>query len=313
MDFLPEKNSKAKSQSGQALLVILLAMSVILTVVLSLVSRSITDVTITTQDDDALRAITAAEAGVEKAIITGVPDSSPVTETFSNEASYEYVVTQEAQTDKEFDYPVDLFSGETATFWLVTQDENGDLICDATHPCTSGGTIRVCWDRTDDTVQEKDAAVEISLYHDTSRNSLGSSPNFSDVDVERYAIDPQNDSRIGNFSNDPADFDNPCSVDGKQRAFSKLIDLGALGTTLGCSAAQGCFLMVRVKPLATDEPTPIGIVYSGGTGSLPAQGVKISSTGTSGDATRQLEVLRLWPSFPVVFDSSIFSNEAIIK
>ena len=58
MKILPRQ-----TQSGQALLVILLSMAVILTLVLSVASSSITDVTVTTFEEDALRAFSAAEAG----------------------------------------------------------------------------------------------------------------------------------------------------------------------------------------------------------------------------------------------------------
>jgi Tfp pilus assembly protein PilX len=51
------------------LLIVLLAITVILTVVLSVTSRSVTDVTVTTYEEDALRAFSAAEAGVETALL----------------------------------------------------------------------------------------------------------------------------------------------------------------------------------------------------------------------------------------------------
>ena len=71
MNYLPlwKKTRKYTSQSGQALLIVLLSMAVILTVVLSFASKSITEVSITSYEEDALRAFSAAEAGVEKALL----------------------------------------------------------------------------------------------------------------------------------------------------------------------------------------------------------------------------------------------------
>ena len=73
-----EKRFRIISDSGQALLVILLSMTVILTVVLSVVSRTVTDITITTYQEDAQRAFDAAEAGIEDALLTGTATGGDV-------------------------------------------------------------------------------------------------------------------------------------------------------------------------------------------------------------------------------------------
>ena len=62
MNFL---SKRLQNQSGQALLLVLLSMAVILTVVLSILSRSILDVAVTTGEEEALRAFSAAEAGMQ--------------------------------------------------------------------------------------------------------------------------------------------------------------------------------------------------------------------------------------------------------
>lgn len=57
-----------KNQSGQIALVILLIMVVILTIGLSLAARSITDIRISQDEKEAVRAFSAAEAGIEEAL-----------------------------------------------------------------------------------------------------------------------------------------------------------------------------------------------------------------------------------------------------
>ena len=64
MAKLSKSELEKRLQSGQALLIVLLGMAVVLTMVLSVVSRSVTDIQLTTRDDEALRAFSAAEAGV---------------------------------------------------------------------------------------------------------------------------------------------------------------------------------------------------------------------------------------------------------
>jgi len=57
-----------RKNSGQVALIVLLLMIVILTIGLSLASRSITDIKISQDEKESLRAFSAAEAGVEKAL-----------------------------------------------------------------------------------------------------------------------------------------------------------------------------------------------------------------------------------------------------
>lgn len=57
-----------KQKSGQVALIVLLIMIVILTIGLSLASRSITDVRISQDEKEALRAFSAAEAGIEEVL-----------------------------------------------------------------------------------------------------------------------------------------------------------------------------------------------------------------------------------------------------
>lgn len=73
------KNSK----SGQVALIILLIMVVILTIGLSLISHSVIDVSISKDEEEAIRAFSAAEAGIEEALKqadlgTWTPGASPV-------------------------------------------------------------------------------------------------------------------------------------------------------------------------------------------------------------------------------------------
>lgn len=133
--------NKKKLQKGQALLIVLLSMSVVLVVVLSILARSITDVSVSSQDEDSLRAFSAAEAGVEQALIIG----SSIGSTEIGNASYNVGVSAVAEGEKEFNYPSFLFSGESITIWFVVHDENNGFICSEEKPCFTGNTIKICW------------------------------------------------------------------------------------------------------------------------------------------------------------------------
>src|SRR4030067_2407301 len=98
-------------QKGQALLIILLVLSVVLTLALSFVSRSVTDITITSQEEESVRALSAAEAGVEQALKTGVSTGSIVT--LPDNSQFEALVTEIVPTNDEFAYPKKLNKGES--------------------------------------------------------------------------------------------------------------------------------------------------------------------------------------------------------
>lgn len=121
-----------KRLAGQAVLIVLLSMAVVLTIVLSILSRSITDVTLTGKEEEALRAFSAAEAGVEQALIAGVPEGSFGGSQFSAD------VTSLAEGSKAFNYPIEIPAGDMATVWFVAHDDKGNLVCDAAHPCFTG-------------------------------------------------------------------------------------------------------------------------------------------------------------------------------
>src|SRR3990167_6562612 len=131
----------SKSVSGQALLLVLLGMAVVLTIVLSILSRSVTDVAVTAREEQALRAFSAAEAGVERALIVGADIGS----TQIGDATFTADVSRSAEAGQEFTNPNPVLSGESLYFWFVAHDDDGGLICDGSHPCFTGSIYKICW------------------------------------------------------------------------------------------------------------------------------------------------------------------------
>ena len=69
VDFCP--GSRFEKQKGQVLLIVVLVMIVALTVGLSLISRSITNLRTSTEEAESQKALAAAEAGIEQALESG--------------------------------------------------------------------------------------------------------------------------------------------------------------------------------------------------------------------------------------------------
>lgn len=143
---------------------------------------------------------------------------------------------------------------------------------------------------------------------------LSSGGNFATAKIARLAFDP-NSSRTNDNRFTAAD--GACSLDGKQFAFSKEIDLSSLGVTARPSAnsTTGPY-QIRLRMLYNiggDHPFGVSVNFSQNNGSvLPQQGTKIESVGTAGDANRKIIVNRLYADLPPVFDFSIFSGSGSI-
>ncbi len=139
---------RRKSSSGQALLIILLVLSVALTAGLALVTRTITDISISEKETASSKAFEAAEAGIEealKAIEVGQDlPSSPLTLNPGGEEATVTIGQSEAvgELDKRQISP-----GQTTTFWLGKISLGGeDFPADINYV---GDKLTLCWSGAD--------------------------------------------------------------------------------------------------------------------------------------------------------------------
>jgi len=313
MRILPvsDKGSgKSSLIKGQALLVVLLSMSVVLAVVLSSVSKSVTDITITTYEEDSLRAFSAAEAGIEEALLESVVPGDTIPETkldASDPADPRYEAeVNDPDAGGTFEYPDKLTSGEVGTFWFVSHDNNGNMLC-AGETCTSTNKLEICWTNEED----KKPAVEIAFYYDKTGNSYTIN-DYSSLEVKRFNFDPIS-SRATSRNFIAAS--NSCDI-GDQYAFSTGSYFNQLKTRVdGCvQGASKCLIAARVRMLDNgDVGQKMSLKVRGGGAVLPPQGVLISSTGTSGDSTRKVTVLQGYPEPPNVFEGVLFSGRELTQ
>jgi len=296
-----------ENKSGQALLIVFLAMATITTVVLSVALRSVTEVEITNLEEDSLRAFTAAEAGLEEALVTGVTEGQylediqvPTGQDSAEVAisNYQTNVSGYPSNTSEFSYPFELFSGDSTAIWLVTRLNNETINdCTASTPCFSASDIRVCWgeaDTSSDTAQSP--AVELTFIY---QNLAG------DYHSTKTTFDP-NSVRRGSNNFTPANTSG-CTIAGEDFAFRSDIDLTSLGIPFVAGAAK----MMKVRMLYnTNTPHTFGVSSSG---TFPSQGRVVTSTGQSGNSTRKIEAYTVHAAPPSIFDSVLFSGVDIAK
>lgn len=298
-----------KNNKGQAILLVLLSMAVVLTIVLSIVARSVTDIAVSTKEDESLKAFSAAEAGIEKSLQTGLAANGTFGSTL-----FSSTVTGATETSQEVANPVAIASGESLDFWFVGHDGNGALTCTGT-TCFTGDKFKVCWGNPGTPASSSTApAVEVSVIYAQTPG------NYSTLQIARAGIDPNSARRTSN--NFSADDGATCSIAGTSFAFSKTVTLGASGVLnipSGSYTVQNGLQYMKVRILYNTDSshflgaTTLGLVSSDNNLLFPPQGITIASTGTSGDATRKVQVFQGFGDTPEVFDSAVYSPASLAK
>lgn len=249
------KNTAYSSiNSGQALLIILLVLAIGITIVLSLVARSITDVSITTREKESARAFSVAEAGVERALITGETVTGSI-----GEANYTATVTSIGEGSEYAPY-IRLFSGDTFPVWFVSHAASGALTC-SDDKCFSGTAMQICWgENGTDANSATVPAIEVIILY------LNTPGDYATSRVVRAVYDPNASRRsINSFAS--AGVSN-CQIADRQFPFSSLATFSELGIPSTVYSNKNGLQSARIRMLYnTDKPHGVGIrVYSPTTG-----------------------------------------------
>lgn len=293
------------NSSGQALLLVLLSMSVVLIVVLSILARSTIDIGVSSRSEESVRAFSAAEAGIEQALVAG-----PLSGTLANDATFNAKVTDFSSGVNQFILPSNFYSGESATVWFVSHDANGNLSCSgAQNPCFTGSRIQVCWGKDGTPAGTSTTpAIEVSVIY------LLTPGDYTTARVGRAAIDPYTSRTPANaFS---ATDGVTCQVNNQTFAFSKTINMAASiasgGMGITTTGTAGSLQLARISLLYnTGMGHPVAIKVPSGL--LPEQGVVIDSSGVSGSSTRRVEVVRGFRELPSIFEPVVLSGGGIVK
>ena len=291
------------NERGQALLIVLLAMAVVLTVVLSVLGSSTSDIKISSNEAESLRAFSAAESGVEKALVSNVASSGNV-----GSANFNATVISLAQGTKSYNYPNNLTVGDFGTLWFIAHASDGSYVCGSSTPCFTGRNIKVCWGKAGASSSVATTpAIDLSVYY------LVTPGDFSTARVAKAVFDP-NASRLSGNSytlSDPGS----CTVGQTNYAFSKTIDLSTLGIPASSYGNQNGLQFVNARMLYnTDQDQTLGfdLNFAGNT-IIPSQGSLVDSTGVLNTSTRRIEVANPYTGFGAIFDNALFVPSGIVQ
>lgn len=274
-----------KNQKGQAVLIILLSLSVVLVIVMYILSRTVTDLSLSTKDENSMRAFSAAEAGIEKALVMGSTGPLEI-----GGADFNATVSDFAQGESEVIYPFSLKSGEIATFWFSRPNEAS----------FTGNQIQLCWgDIGTSNNSSFTPAIEFSVYHGLITN----------LEIARATFDPYLNRPQGSFLNNFSSAQNiTCTIGTESFQFRQTFNLNSLGAT---SNLQFATVKILYNTMTSHK---IGLnVDFGGNSNLPSQGKVIDSIGSYNDANRRIGVFKLHPVIPPIFTNAIYSGSGIIK
>ena len=271
-----------KNSEGQALVLVLLALAVVLTIVLYILSRSITDIAVSSNESEAASAFSAAEAGVEQALVIGAGGSSTV-----GSASYSSQVTNVAQGAAGFVYPLGINSGDSMTLWLKSQGPGSSDF--------NGSSLKICWGKPGEYANQNLApAIETVLFYETI------SGNPATVKISRAAYDPNASRRASNSFDAPGE---TCTVDGQTFQFQATLNIAGIPNPQ--------FMFVRMFYNA-DTAQPLAFASPDGD-LFPSQGILVDSSGTAGQSSRKVQVFQGWPEIPSPFRFAVYSSTGLTK
>ena len=276
-------------KSGQALVAVLMALSILVTVGLSVASRSVTEVGITTSQEESAKALEAAEAGLEKAVggtMTGGQGSLS-----GSGAVFVVTPVPEMGHFKEYIIPFSIEEGETASV-----DMKG-YVKPTTGSPTDNKKVRFCWGVNS---SNPALALEVVLYYYKPDGHIA---------MGRRIYNPGN-SVQGLPSSRLSDIDNQlnkCPVNFKYTADGNYADFMPSGSSIDTLS----FFRVRIYGTMPNEMEQIAFSTNGGT--FVSQGSEFISVGSAGSATQKIRGVNMKYDVPSIFDAAVFSGTGLEK
>lgn len=294
---------RTKKQSGQILVVLLLIMVVGLTVGLFLLSRTTTDISLTTNISDSTRAFNAAEAGIEEAIrsTSGISQGSPVP--VAEGVNYK-VTTSDLGTSGIYPSaiaaPIEV--GKIFTTWLVPHDEATGAILDTqpgytAAPNQPGRFLDICY-----TNNTPNPAIAVTVYYREGAQYRSSYVGYDHVAARR--------SQNGFLDTLAA---GPCAAAGYDRRARVDFGSGAtsshFGPNLLLRPPARVPVSLRIRPVYNSTSIAV-LPFDSAVNPLPKQGNQIDSTGSVGEIVRRINVDEPYTVPAPFLDHAVYSTGA---
>lgn len=265
-------------ESGQIALISLLVLTIATTVGLSLIARTTTDISVTRNIEESSRAFSAAEAGIEEALKSGIAASGEIDPALG--VSYTVTIANiSGSATNPFVFPQKTVNETTETVWLVAHNADGTI---NESPTYTAGSIDVCWS-SESTIP----ALVVSVLY----KKFGGS-----YQVAKAAYDPA--GRANNFSA-PTATTGGCGA-GTNTTYKSTISFADIGIT----PAADTLIALRIRPVYSGT-----LIAVAPTQDLPVQGNTIESVGKAGgDINRKIVVYQQYRAPASIFDYAVYSE-----
>lgn len=316
-----------KNQKGQVIIVMLLTTLVALSIGLIITQRSITDVTTSSQTEQASRAYSAAEAGIERALIKGTPGGPTLTITkleLNNQAEARDIKVTPAipsgtNPEEAFEYPK-ISKEVIANFWLANPDPDNNPETSNIDPYYTNPRINIYFGNEDPNPDPP--AVEVTIVtKDTSvggNNQYYANKYFFESDPTRLSsgFEP-----VASGNSSPKTY-NPSTETLTVSPFYRSASIYIVKTQKTnepCTLPNNCFpVLARVRILYSNTAQKVAMGPPEGAscppGScLPPQANYYSATGRSGQSEKKIQLFKGIFTIPIFFDFAIFSSGDIEK
>lgn len=299
-----------KSERGQVIIILLLTMLVGLAVGVTITQRSITDVSISKQNEQASRAFSAAEAGIEKALQQEsagiILPEAPIKLNLDNNSQAQVTTNADLPGPAQaLEYPP-ISTEEVSHFWLVDPKT-----LKSAYPPNS--KIEVYFGNEGiNTSSDDTPAIETILVFKDSLGNFSSERNFFDSHstgrTSKNGFSSASCSPTSYFIN--SSFSSDTSSQDRKFKCKVLLDMLA-----GQPALTPYLLRVRV--LYSSQGQKVAVKPYGSCAgvpcSIPAQATVHTSVGSSGKSQKTVRVFRQKDVVPSIFDFAVFSAGEIAK
>lgn len=297
---------KLLNQKGQTVILLLLVMVIGLTVGLSVVSRSVLDVKLSSQSEESSRAFTAAEAGVEVALEQGLATIGTIEgDVGPADSLSHYTCTRLAQAAglSYYVFPYKVEKDKAAQFYFASASDIEKQDFD-------GNKIRIVWGNSGtDKGSSTAPALEVSLIYkeeDTYK-------------VAKFALDPNETRRgsnnfcspvscvqteVSNFATNGTDIITTSDAEVK-------FQFGADINVTAFNSGPTKFLQIGRFRLLYNENSPAVLgIKSFDDKTFTSQGTVIDCLGEriQSGVQRRVKVYENFPSLPDVFDYVLFNG-----
>ena len=279
-----------KNETGQIILVLILVMTVALAIGISVIQRSISDISTASKTEQSSRAFSAAEAGIEDllsggtGIVNFAENSSTAQATGGNLMP---AIQSGLNPQAPLEYP-SLSKEEVAHVWLA----NLDSLTNPPAEAYKRNSLDVYWGNSD----TDKAALELTLVYYASNK----------YQSQKYFYDQISRTPANNFT--------PVSCTGENTLVSGVIYQCKQTITFPTSTG---LMLLRARLLYNTSSQPFAVqavgTSCGSNCSLPPQARSIISTGTAGTTQRRVRLFQINKVVPSYFDYAIFSTGDINK